>query len=279
MKKRLIPLLVAALLTLSACATLDSNDVSATDAVSSGDMVVEVVQEQELERDSHGRLKYYAAMLEQYPNMVGWITVPNTIIDYPVVQGQDNDYYLTHDYKNDENRNGAVYVDFRARIGLNDTSRCVVIHGHHMRSGIMFQNIIRYDDPEFYAANPVIKFDSIYNPGEWLIFAEMKIDAYGGEDGMPTFNFMQFNFDSDEDFMSFVSDIRAHSVYDTSSLVDVTASDQLLILSTCSYEFDDCRTVLAARRLRFGETPDLTGVTFAENPIMPPAWGSWEGHL
>ena len=279
MKKRLIPFLVCALLLLSSCATLSDDTVSASDAVSEGDMVIEVVPEQESERDAQGRLKYYTTMLGQYPNMVGWLTVPNTIIDYPVVQGADNDYYLSHDYKNDENRNGAVYVDFRAHIGLTDTSRCVVIHGHHMRSGIMFQNIIRYDDPEFYVSNPVIKFDSIYNPGQWLIFAEMKIDAYGGENGMPTFNFMRFNFEDDNDFMSFVSDIRAHSVYDTTSLVDVTAEDELLILSTCSYEFDDCRTVLAARRLRYGETPDLTGVTFAENPIMPPAWGAWEGHL
>lgn len=279
MRRKLIPFILIMLFILCAC----SGRSGGISFFSESDVVLstaDIIEEKEPERDGYGRLKCFETKLQQYPAMVGWITVPNTIIDYPVVQGTDNDYYLSHDYKGDESRNGAVYVDFRAHVGLEDTTRNVVIHGHHMKSGVMFANITRYDDPDFYRQNPVIRFDSIYHEGEWLVFAEMKIDAYGGKDGFPTFDFMQCHFNDDAAFMTFVNDVRAHSVYDTYELIDVTADDNILTMSTCSYEFDDCRTVLVARRLRKGEkAPDMSAVKFAENPIMPPAWGNWEGHL
>ena len=110
----------------------------------------------------------------------------------------------------------------------------------------------------------------------------MKIDAYGGENGMPTFNFMKSSFEDDEDFMQYVSDIRARSVYDTTDIVDVTAEDNIITMSTCSYEYDNFRTVLVARRLRPDESAvsfDFSSLDFSEECIMPPVWGEWEGSL
>ncbi len=233
-------------------------------------------------RNENGVLLSFLPMLEQYPDMVGWITVPGTIIDYPVVQGYDNDYFLTHDYKGDENRNGAIYLDFRVRFDYGNISRNVVIHGHHMKSGVMFANLVKYDDPDFFRQNPIVRFDSMYEDSLWVIFAIMKIDAYGGEDGMPTFDFMQCDFADDGEFMEYVGEIRARSIYDTFDIVDVSESDSIITMSTCSYEYDDFRTVLVARRLRPDETSlsfDFSSLDFSEECIMPPVWGEWEGSL
>ncbi len=233
-------------------------------------------------RDENGILLSFLPMLEQYPDMVGWITVPGTIIDYPVVQGYDNDYFLTHDYKGDENRNGAIYLDFRVKFDYENISRNVVIHGHHMKSGVMFANLTKYDDPDFLRQNPIVRFDSMYEDSLWVIFAVMKIDAYGGEDGMPTFDFMHCDFASDGEFMEYVGDVRARSIYDTFDIVDVSENDSIITMSTCSYEYDNFRTVLVARRLRPDESSlsfDFSSLDFSEECIMPPVWGEWEGSL
>ncbi len=229
--------------------------------------------------DENGELLYFASLLEQYPDIVGWITVPGTVIDYPVVQGSDNEYYLTHDYKGDENRNGAIYLDCRVTFGQDGISRNAVIHGHNMRSGVMFENLTRYDDPEFFKRNYAVRFDTLYEKSEWVIFAVMKIDAYGGENNMPTFDFLITDFENDEAFFDYVSDIRAHSVYDTTDIVTVTEKDRIITMSTCSYEYENFRTVLVARQIHEGESFDFSALDFAKECIMPPAWGEWQGTL
>lgn len=280
--KKLIPFLVLILLMLCAC----SPNVGRQSIVSEADAVVfsssDAEEEREPQRDENGVLISYSTLLSQYPYMVGWITVPGTIIDYPVVQCDDNNYFLTHDYKCEESKNGAIYLDFLVDFTRDRVSRNVVIHGHHMKSGVMFANLTKYDDIEFLKANPIVRFDSLYEENQWVIFAMMKIDAYGGEDGMPTFNFMKSSFEDDKDFASYVADIRAHSVYDTFDIVDVDSSDSIITMSTCSYEYDDFRTVLVARRLRDGENAksfDFSSLSFSEECIMPPVWGEWTGSL
>lgn len=278
--KRIIAsaLLILILLLLCACSGNVGRQqvVSYSDTVSHTDVVPENTEPL---RDSSGVLLSYSTLLEKYPDMVGWITVPGTIIDYPVVQGYDNDYFLTHDYKGDENRNGAIFLDFLSVLTRDTTSRNVVIHGHHMKSGVMFANLVKYDDIEFLRENHIVGFDSLYEENDWVIFAMMKIDAYGGENGMPTFNFMKSSFEDDEDFMQYVSDIRARSVYDTTDIVDVTAEDNIITMSTCSYEYDNFRTVLVARRVRPGETFDFSSLRMSEECIMPEVWGEWKGTL
>ncbi len=278
MKKLLPFVLIILIFILCACSGNVGRQsiVTPSDTVSPSDTVT---AESVPERDENGVLLSYSTLLRQYPYMVGWITVPGTIIDYPVVQCDDNNYFLTHDYKCEESKNGAIYLDFLVDFEYGNISRNVVIHGHHMKSGVMFANLVKYDDPEFLKANPIVKFDSLYEENEWVIFAMMKIDAYGGEDGMPTFNFMKSSFADDSDFAQYLADIRARSVYDTFGIVDVNEQDSIITMSTCSYEYDDFRTVLVARKVRPGETFDFSSLRFSDKCIMPPVWGEWTGSL
>lgn len=241
------------------------------------------VEDEVVPRDEQNRLLAFSDLVEKYPDTIGWITVPNTDIDYIVVQdkdGDDNDYYLKHDFQGDKNRNGAIFGDYRLNIEYGVKQPNIVIYGHHMKSGLMFHNLIKYDEISFYKQNPVISFNTIYEEGQWVIFAIMKIDAKENN-GSPSFNFMKLGdaLSDPLNFQAFINDIRAHSVIDTEAAIAVTTDDELLTLSTCSYERSDYRTVIVARKVRAGETIDVSGVTWAESPIMPKSWGSWKGSL
>ncbi len=241
------------------------------------------VQEEEVPRDDKNRLLAFSDLINSYPDTIGWITVPNTDINYIVVQdkdGKNNDYYLKHDFEGNKNRNGAIFGDYRLKLEYGVKQPNIVVYGHHMKSGLMFNNLIRYDKIEFYKQNPVISFDTIYEEGQWVIFAVMKIDAKENN-GSPSFNFMKLG-DALEDplnFQAFINDIRAHSVIDTNSAIAVTTDDELLTLSTCSYEHSDYRTVVVARKVRPNETIDVSSADWAKNPIMPKSWGKWKGSL
>ncbi len=241
------------------------------------------VQQEEVKRDSENRLLGFSELVQKYPDTIGWITVPNTDIDYIVVQdkdGKNNDYYLKHDFKGEKNRNGAIFGDYRLNIEYGKKQPNTVVYGHHMKSGLMFNNLLKYDDINFYKSNPVISFDTIYEEGQWVIFAIMKIDAKENN-GSPSFNFMKIGSALEDplNFQAFINDVRAHSVYDTKASIAVTTDDELLTLSTCSYEHSDYRTVVVARKVRPNETIDVSEVKWAESPIMPKSWGRWKGSL
>ncbi len=241
------------------------------------------VEKEDAPRDAQNRLLAFSNLVEDYPDTIGWITVPNTDIDYIVVQdkdGKDNDYYLKHDFKGAKNRNGAIFGDYRMNIEYGKKQANTVVYGHHMKSGLMFNNLLKYDELSFYKENPVISFDTIYEEGQWVIFALMKIDAKENN-GSPSFNFMKLGSALEDplNFQAFINDIRDHSVINTESAIAVTTDDELLTLSTCSYEHSDYRTVVVARRVRANETIDVSGVTWAESPIMPKSWGKWKGSL
>ncbi len=258
----------------------ESNDVqSAQNGIWSG----VTVADRDLPRDSQNRLLKFSELVEKYPDTVGWITVPNTDIDYIVVQdkdGKDNNYYLKHDFKGESNRNGAIFADYRLKLEYGVKQPNIVVYGHHMKSGLMFNNLIKYDDLSFYKQNPVISFDTIYDEGQWVIFAIMKIDAKENN-GAPSFNFMKLGdaLADPLDFQAFITDVRKHSVINTEAAIAVTTDDELLTLSTCSYEHSNYRTVIVARKVRENETIDVSGVTWAESPIMPKSWGKWKGSL
>jgi nicotinamide-nucleotide amidase len=223
------------------------------------------------ERAEDGTLKSFGNLLAINKDVVGWIKVPNTIIDYPVVQGTDNDYYLKHDINRKSDKNGTIFADYKCVFSLETPPKNTILYGHHMRSGVMFENLLKYDKVDFYRQNPVIRFNSKYQEGEWVIFSIMKINTLK-EHGEP-FNFMRTDFAGDEDFLNYVEEIRLRSTIETRAQIDILPTDEILTLSTCSYEYSDFRTVLVARKIREGESLiDVSGVVKATNPLMPKVW-------
>ena len=225
------------------------------------------ITDEELERINmpDGYLRKFAHLYEQNNDIKGWLTVGGTNIDYPVVQAKDNDYYLRRGFDKKYNWNGSLYLDFR--VDVKKPSRNMIIYGHSMRNGQMFRQLLQYADLGFYKQHPVVTFDTVYTESNWKVFAVMLVDT-SPERGL-SFDFTHTDFNSEQEFMAFVGEVRKRSL--TNTAVDVTEGDDLLMLYTCDYTFDGAKMLVVARRVRNGEpkTVDVSDAKRNSNPLMP----------
>lgn len=202
-------------------------------------------------------------------DIVGWIQVPGTVIDYPVLQSstENPQHYLYRDYKGNDTKYGSIFVDAEAAIGK---SRCMTLYGHHMNDGRMFADILKYGDLAFYQSSPTFTFDTYKSAGTWKVISVFKANV-NPDQGEP-FAYVRTDFGSDEDFLTFVHQVMIRSLIDTG--VTVNEKDKLLVLSTCSYEYDNFRTVVVARKVRKGESVkvDTKKAVYRPSPLYPDCW-------
>ncbi|NLU35414.1 MAG: class B sortase [Clostridiales bacterium] len=187
---------------------------------------------------SGGIMERYKALLEINPDVVGWVRVPNTVIDYPVVQAQDNDYYLRRDIYGNYASAGAIFMDYRS--DAQGRGRHIILYGHHMKNGTMFKELDKYKKKEFFDENNFVRFDSLFSEMKWEVFS-----VYVTETDFP---YIQTDINSDEEYIAFLRMIKNRSMHQKD--IELMQEDQILTLSTCSYEYDDARLVVHARRVR-----------------------------
>lgn len=205
----------------------------------------EVVEEQVGEETKYFKvLDQYKSLYHQNQNLIGWLKIADTIIDYPVMQTGDNDYYQDHNINLEEDRNGALFLDTDCDVKKPSTN--YIIYGHNMRSGKMFGTLDSYESESFYKEHSTIRFDTIYEEGTYEVMYVFRSRVYQKDDVV--FKYYQFiDANSEEEFNSYMSEMAEMSLYDTG----VTASygDRLLTLSTCDYEEEDGRFVVVAKRI------------------------------
>lgn len=170
----------------------------------------------------------FLPLLEMNEDVVGWITIEGTRIDYPILQAEDNTHYLTRNFYHEESRAGSIYMDYRNDIRL-ENEKNVVLYGHRMRDGSMFENLTKYLDREFFETYRTIEFDTLYDSYEGEIFAVYHT--------LTSFNYIQTAFDSNEEFGQLLDEIYDTTLY-TNEDVIVTEEDMILTLSTCDYKLD-----------------------------------------
>lgn len=206
--------------------------------------------------------------------IVGWITLPGTVIDYPVLEHKGDDasyqYYLKHTYKDDYSEYGSIFVDYRSKQSVN--SKNLILHGHNMQDGSMFHELLNYSKElegnlNYYKKHPVITFNTPEGDAKWKVISFFKTSTRYEQGEF--FNYMQGTFTSDAEFMNFVYNMRIRSMFNIP--VTVNEDDQILTLSTCSYEFYEWRTVLVARKVRPGEdeTVDVQLASLNKSPLWP----------
>ena len=187
----------------------------------------------------------FQALRRECPDAVGWLKI-NGMVDEAVVQ-RDNVFYLDHDAKGQSNINGSLFMD--AAVSMKTRPYTLLIYGHNMKSGAMFGKLRNYENVSYYRSNPVISFNSAWEDGQYVVFAagiigmKAEIEHY--------VNFFSFTTAKALERESLIDTLMGCSVFSTP--VDVTPEDQLLVLVTC-VDDDDLRRVVAARRLRDGET-------------------------
>ncbi len=177
-------------------------------------------------------------------DIIGWLYAEGTKIDYPVLHGEDNEYYLEHLYNGESNSAGSLFADYRNHGGFFDQN--TVIYGHHMANGTMFGSIESYRDQDFYEAAPTMM---LYTPdGDFLVELVCGTDESGYDE------FVSFQFQSDEEFMKYVDALRARSTFQSD--VKVQPGDKLISLCTCAYVFDNARYMLVGRLVELYESED-----------------------
>lgn len=191
-------------------------------------------------------LPEYAALHEQNPDMVGWITIPGTEIDYPVTQSGSEDpyYYLSHNFNKEEDKNGSIFLDQRNSLENQDSN--LILYGHNMRSGVMFGSLKEYLDEAYLQEHTQIQFDTLYEKRKYDIIAVClaKVE-YQDEEGFRYYNFL--NAGSQEVFEEFKANVESLNVY--GDQVAMEYGDQLITLSTCNNYIEDGRMFLVARRV------------------------------
>lgn len=189
-------------------------------------------------------LDEYKTLYNKNKNLIGWLKIDDTNIDYPVMQTSDNEYYLDHNINQEHDKNGTLFMDKDCDILRPSTN--FIIYGHHMKSGQMFGNLNKYKSESYYKKHPVIHFDTIYEKGDYEVMYVFNSRIFY-EDEI-TFKYYQFiDALSEQEFDSNMQEMAQLSLYDTG--VAAQYGDQLLTLSTCDYGENDARFVVVAKRV------------------------------
>lgn len=217
-----------------------------TDGSSAGEQTDENSEPQEASEPA--MLRKYASLHQENEDLVGWLSIEGTGIDYPVLQCEDDEYYLHHDFYGEDSKYGCLYV--RDQADLDDGTN-FIIYGHNMRDGAMFGDLDLYLKESFFQEHPTIHFDTLYEERVYEIVAVFRSQVYRAEDEV--FKYYQFyEADTREEFEDFYRNIKALSIYDTG--VEAEFGDTFLTCSTCAYHVEDGRFVVVAKRRQEQET-------------------------
>lgn len=184
---------------------------------------------------------------EKNKHLVGWINLPDTKLNYPVLQSPENpDYYLNHTFEGTKSDWGAIYV--RESCDVFKPSDNLTIYGHHMKDGSMFSPLDKFRQKSFWEENPYIYFDTLYERHTYQVIATFKIDT--AAEGSLAYHLFE-DFASEEEFNDYVSTIKELGRYYYYNDVPAQYGDKLITLSTCEYTFasGQGRLVVVAKRV------------------------------
>lgn len=230
-----------------------------------------------LQKNEEGIFIGFEGLIKANSDIKAWIKIDGTNINNPVYQTTDNDFYINHNMNKEASRYGALFIDKNNVISQDKVSQNTIIYGHHMRDGTMFGDLKNYTDLDFYKDNSIIDYNTLYKEGKYKIFGVFITNTLPEHDNGEVFNYIRTDFSSEQEFLGFVNDIKMRSIIDTG--VDVIGTDEILTLSTCTYEFDDARLVVVARRVRDDELVDSNTFLAKVNPkpLYPEIWYTKKG--
>lgn len=191
----------------------------------------------------------YADSFLANEDMAGWLSIPGTRIDYPVMWTPDDEsYYLYRDFDKKDNTNGSLILDTDS--SLNPLTTNLIIHGHNMKSGAMFGTLTKYEDEDYYKEHKQIILYTKECQKNYEIVAVFRSQVYKKTDDVFKF-YKFFNAETKEEFNDFYENIKALSLYDTG--VTAEYGDNFITLSTCVYHVTNGRFVVVAKEVESGD--------------------------
>ena len=203
-------------------------------------------------------LDVYNSMHYMNSDLVGWLKVEGTKIDYPVLQTpEDEDYYLSYDFMENKNQNGSLILDSDSNPGVgikensylkgNPPSTNLIVHGHAMKNGEMFGELHLYSEETYGKEHSVIHFDSLYEEREYEVISVFYSKVYNeDEDVFKYYNF--FEAKNEAEFDDWYSNIKELALYDTG--VEAVYGDEFITLSACAYQEKNGRFVVVGKRIK-----------------------------
>ena len=177
----------------------------------------------------------FDALMSQSQDVVGWLYCRDTVINYPVVQADDNFYYLNRFIDGTYNGSGSLFLDYTC---YGDFSgRNTVIYGHHMNDGSMLASICNYGKQEYYDEHPVLYLNT---PTQ-----NYRVEVFSGFITSADSAAYTMEFSGDSEYAAYLEKMKGFS--DFACDVEIGPEDRMITLSTCTYEYDNARYVLMGK--------------------------------
>ena len=192
----------------------------------------------------------YAESFLKNPDMAGWLVVPDTVIDYPIMwTPEDEEFYLYKDFNGNDDKNGSLILDTESCVDPLTTN--LIIHGHNMKSGAMFGNLTAYEKKEYFDTHREIILYTKDCKRRYEVIAVFRSQVYKKSDNVFKY-YKFFQADTQEEFDDFYNNIKNLSVYDTG--VSAKFGDNFITLSTCTYHVERGRFVVVAKEVEIEDT-------------------------
>lgn len=192
------------------------------------------------------RMLQVIELQKENPEVVGWLEIEGTNISYPVCQADNNDYYLTHSYKKEKVTGGSPFLDKHYDFTIPSSN--LLIYGHRNKKGLIFEDLIKYQDEQFYKEHKLIRFTTATEDATYEVMSAFNSRVYY-QDEENVFRYYYFiNAENKSEYDEFVENCKKVSLYDTG--VTAEYGDQLLTLSTCEYSQEDGRFAVVARKIK-----------------------------
>ena len=215
-----------------------------------------------------GIFEKYRNLVAENSDFVGWIRVPGTNINHPVVKVNDNAFYLHKGLDKKYDVRGTIFMDYRDHV--DNLCKNTILYGHNNLDSTMFSDLEKYKDIEFYKQNPVIEFNTIYHNYKWKIISVFFANAEPQDDNDYVINYI-YPFMTDDSFEEYYQELLIRSLFFTT--VDTVKTDKILTLSTCTRDMDikghgetNARFVVVARMVREGESEEVQTAQAIYNP-------------
>lgn len=203
------------------------------------------IDETQITEQKSERMLQIEELKKENDEIIGWLEIEGTSINYPVLQGTDNKYYMNHTYKREESKNGSIFLDKDYNWDLPSSN--LLLYGHNNRNGTMFEELMNYKEESYYKEHPTIRFTTETEDCTYEIISVFLSRVYY-KDEKNVFRYYYFiNAENEQEYNDYVQNCKKASLYN----IEATAEygEQLLTLSTCEYSQEDGRLAVVARKM------------------------------
>ncbi len=201
--------------------------------------------DENIDTEKDDRIAKLKELQKENNEIIGWLEIADTRINYPVLQTDNNDFYLDHDYKKQYSVFGSLFLD--KNFDLDNGSSNYLIYGHRAKNGLMFEDLYKYAKKDFYTNHKQIRFTTLKEDATYEILAVFYSRVYYVSETNVFRYYFFVNAKNEKEYNDYVNNAKNASIYDTG--VTAKYGDQLLTLSTCEYSQTDGRFVVVAKKI------------------------------